>query len=72
MQAEFAKTDFHYICIKLCNGTHAEIRELPSLDRYKKQLKTYLKQSQLQVFPLKILSLDEHTYLRSNSLLRRF
>ena len=40
---EFAKKGFHYAALTLWNDTPAEIRELPTLDRFKKQLKTHLK-----------------------------
>ena len=42
-RTEFAKKGFHYAALKSWNDTPAEIRELPTLDRFKKQLKTYLK-----------------------------
>ena len=41
-KTEFAKKGFHYAALKLWNDTPAEIRELPTLDRFKKQLKTHL------------------------------
>ena len=34
---------FHFAALKLWNDTPAKIRELPTLDRFKKQLKTHLK-----------------------------
>ena len=42
-RTEFAKTGFHYTALKSWNDTPAEIRELPTLDRFKKQLKAHLK-----------------------------
>ena len=42
-RTEFAKKGFHYAALTLWNDTPAEIRELPTLDRFKKQLKTHLK-----------------------------
>ena len=42
-KTEFAKKGFHYSALKCWNDTPAEIRQLPTLDRFKKQLKTHLK-----------------------------
>ena len=42
-RTEFAKKGFHYAALTLWNDTPAEIRELPTLDRFKKQLKPHLK-----------------------------
>ena len=42
-RTEFAKKGFHYAALTLWNDTPAEIRELPTLDRFKKRLKTHLK-----------------------------
>ena len=42
-RTEFAKKGFHYAALTSWNDTPAEIRELPTLDRFKKQLKTHLK-----------------------------
>ena len=38
-RTEFAKKDFHYAAFTLWNDTPAEIRELPTLDRFKKTTK---------------------------------
>ena len=42
-RTEFAKKGFNFAALKLWNDTLAKIRELPALDRFKKQLKTHLK-----------------------------
>ena len=42
-RTEFAKKGFHYAALTLWNDTPAEIRDLPSLDRFKKQLKAHLR-----------------------------
>ena len=42
-RTEFAKKGFHYAALTSWNDTPAEIRQLPTLDRFKKQLKTHLK-----------------------------
>ena len=42
-RTELAKKGFHYAALTLWNETPAEIRELPTLDRFKKQLQTHLK-----------------------------
>ena len=40
---EFAKKGFHYSALKAWNDLPAELRELPTQNSFKKQLKTYLK-----------------------------
>ena len=42
-RTEFAKKGFHYAVLASWNDTPAEIRELPTLDRFKKQLKAHPK-----------------------------
>ena len=42
-RTEFAKKGFHYSALKAWNDTPAELHELPTLNSFKKQLKTYLK-----------------------------
>ena len=42
-RTELAKRGFHYAALKTWNDTPAEIRKLPTLDRFKKRLKTHLK-----------------------------
>ena len=42
-RSEFAKRSFHYVALPLWDDTPAKIRELPTLDRFKKQLKAHLK-----------------------------
>ena len=42
-RTEFAKKRLHYSALKACNDLPAELRELPSQNSFKKQLKTYLK-----------------------------
>ena len=42
-KTEFAKKGFHYAALKSWNDIPVEIRELPTLDRFKKQLKTHLR-----------------------------
>ena len=39
----FAKKGFHYSALKAWNDIPAELRELPTLNSFKQQLKTYLK-----------------------------
>ena len=41
-KTEFDKKSFPYATLKDWNDTPAKIRELPTLDRFKKQLKTHL------------------------------
>ena len=40
---EFAKKGFHYSALKAWNDIPVELRELPTLNSFRKQLKTYLK-----------------------------
>ena len=47
-RTEFAKKGFHYAAVTLWNDTPAEIRELPALDRFKKQLKNTSKELDCQ------------------------
>ena len=42
-QIEFAKNGFHYSALKAWNDLPAELREVPTQNSFKKQLKTYLK-----------------------------
>ena len=42
-KTEFANKGFHYSAPICWNDTPAKIRQLPTLDRFKKQLKTHLK-----------------------------
>ena len=42
-RTEFAKKGFHYAALASWNDTPAEIRELPTLDRFKKQPRAHLK-----------------------------
>ena len=42
-RTEFAKIGFHYSALKAWNDLPAELRELPTQNSFKKQLKTYLK-----------------------------
>ena len=41
-RTELAKKSFHYTVLNVWNEAAAEIRELPILDRFIKQLKTHL------------------------------
>ena len=42
-RTEFAKKGFHYSALRAWNDLLAELRELPTQNNFKKQLKTYLK-----------------------------
>ena len=42
-RTEFAKKGFHYSALKAWNDLPAKLRELPTQNSFKKQLKTYLK-----------------------------
>ena len=42
-RTEFAKTGFHYSALKAWNDIPPKVRELPTQNSFKKQLKTYLK-----------------------------
>ena len=42
-RTEFFKKSFHYASLKVWNDTPSTIRELPTLNRFKRRLKTHLK-----------------------------
>ncbi len=47
-KTEFAKKGFHFSALKAWNNIPLQIRNVPSLDRFKKNTKAYLKSSQTQ------------------------